>query len=230
MIYLAADSRCRHETTSSALTWAIFLLSKHVDTQDRLRKECQEACGRLDPSEVNAEVIDSLHFLEAGCNEVLRIYPSAPITSRAAVRETRVGNAVIPKGTYACSYPVFHFAKASANAPFFCPDMPVNIPIWALNHLPSLWGQDADEFRPDRWMGPDGKHGGATSPYAFMTFLYGPRGCIGQSFARNELKCLLTALLIHFELRLKNPDEVPVPEGAVTIMPRDGLEIIVRPL
>ncbi|KAK3074108.1 hypothetical protein LTR53_003755 [Teratosphaeriaceae sp. CCFEE 6253] len=199
LTFLAAG----HETTAGAMTWSAYLISKHTDVQDRLRKECQDVCGNADVDTITAEMIDSMHYLDAVCNEVLRVYPLVANTSRISVRPTQVGGMVFPK------------------------DTAVVISPWALNRLPALWGHDAEEFRPERWMGPEGKHGGAKSPYAFMTFIYGPRTCIGASFARSELKCLLATLLMHFELRLKKPDEVPVPSGAITIKPKDGMEIIV---
>ncbi|KAK0276457.1 hypothetical protein LTR91_019647 [Friedmanniomyces endolithicus] len=198
LTFLAAG----HETTAAALGWATYLVAKHADVQDRLRSECQNVCGRLDPDEITAELIDSMPYLDAACNEVLRLYPPVPGTARHCIRETHIAGHVIPKGTF------------------------VVISPWAINRSTSLWGADAEEFRPDRWLGTEGKDGHASSPYAFTTFLHGPRSCIGSAFARYELKCLLATLLMHTAIRLKKPDEAPVPAGAITIKPGSGLELI----
>ncbi|KAK5696603.1 hypothetical protein LTR97_007906 [Elasticomyces elasticus] len=175
---------------------------KHIDVQDRLREECRAICGRLDADEITAEVIDSMPYLEAVCNEVLRLYPPVTATSRRNIRDTRIGDQFIPKGSNVVLSP------------------------WAINRASSMWGPDAAEFHPDRWLGD--KNGGATSPFAFLTFLFGPRSCIGMSFAKYELKCLVATLLMHTDLRLKKPDEIPIPSGIITIKPKEGLELIVK--
>ncbi|KAK5746160.1 hypothetical protein LTR17_000894 [Elasticomyces elasticus] len=191
-----------HETTAAGLTWACYMLGKHVDVQDRLREECRATCGRLDADEITAEIIDSMPYLEAVCNEVLRLYPPVTATSRRNIRETRIGNQVVPKGSSVVLSP------------------------WAINRATSMWGPDAAEFSPDRWLGD--KNGGATSPFAFLTFLFGPRSCIGMSFAKYELKCLVATLLMHTDLRLKRPDEIAIPSGIITIKPKGGLDLIVK--
>ncbi|KAK4954318.1 hypothetical protein LTR10_007748 [Elasticomyces elasticus] len=191
-----------HETTAAALTWASYLLGKHIDVQDRLREECRATCGRLDAEEITAEVIDSIPYLEAVCNEVLRLYPPVTATSRRNIRDTRIGDQFIPKGSNVVLSP------------------------WAINRASSMWGPDAAEFKPDRWLAD--KNGGATSPFAFLTFLFGPRSCIGMSFAKYELKCLVATLLMHTDLRLKKPDKIPIPSGIITIKPKEGLELIVK--
>lgn len=67
--------------------------------------------------------------------------------------------------------------------------------------------------------------GGASSNYDFMTFLHGPRSCIGQNFARAELRCLLAAMASRFEWTLDMAVEDVVPGGAITIKPQNGLHL-----
>lgn len=114
------------------------------------------------------------------------------------MRTTRILDQVIPKGTEVILSP------------------------WATNRSPELWGEDADEFKPERWL-KDGEK--AMNSYEFITFLHGPRSCIGQGFARSELKCLLAALVLRFRLALARPGEVPEPAGAVTIKPKNGMRL-----
>lgn len=58
-----------------------------------------------------------------------------------------------------------------------------------------------------------------------MTFLHGPRSCIGQSFAKAELRALVAAFVGAFEIEMEDPSHVPMPAGVVTIKPRDGLRL-----
>ena len=146
-------------------------------------------------------------FLTAVSDETLRLYAPVPSTSRYSVVPTTIGNTPIPKGTTA------------------------HIPPWAINRSRALWGADAAEFNPDRWLeGPNAANGGVESPHAFLTFLHGPRSCIGQSFARLEMKCLLAALLTTFRFDVAEPGQKVEIDGFITIKPAGGLRLKVYDL
>lgn len=199
MTFLAAG----HETTASAMQWAIYSLCQHMDVQRRLRAEIRNSVS-LDES-VDANKIDGISYLHAVCNEVLRFYPSVPITMRIAGHDAHIGNQAVPKGT------VIILAPA------------------AVNLSPELWGPDAGEFNPNRWLGPGKMNsGGAISNYAFMTFLHGPRSCIGQKFAQAEFACLLAAFVTKFEFVMKDPYEKVEPKGGITARPKNGMNVILK--
>jgi len=146
------------------------MLCIHPNMQSRLRDEVSSALPdpRSPEANVSASDVDSLPYLNPFCNEILRLYPSVPITVRVAAKDTSLFGHFIPKGTT-----------------FF-------ISPWATNVNRDLWGSDAADFYPDRWMGSGKANtGGADSDYAFLTFLQGPRRRIGQSFAKGEFVCLL---------------------------------------
>lgn len=170
MTFLAAG----HETTASALVWAIYLLCKHPHIQQELRRHVQEI-----PDMVTNADIDGIPYLEAVCNEVLRVYGPLPLTSRRATANTVIQGQMIPRGTHVV----------------ICP--------WATNFDPSLWGADVDQFKPERWLA--NASGGAKSNFAMLTFSHGPRGCIGQRFARAEFACLLASWIARFEFALADP-------------------------
>lgn len=199
LTYLRAD-RCRHETTSSALTWASYLLSQHPEVQTRLRSEIHasipDAKTLSDPDFEIADLLESMPYLNGVCNEVLRLYPTIPVTARVAIRDTTVASHFIPNGTMLFVVP------------------------WAINRNPALWGPDAGDFVPERWIDKESgratMNGGSDSNYAFLTFLHGPRSCIGERFARAELRALLAAFVGSFEMELANPHEKVVVGGTVT--------------
>jgi cytochrome P450 len=209
MTFLAAG----HETTASAMTWAIYLLCLHPEVQSRLRAEVR---ARLpSPSAPNSDItavdIDRMPYLMAVCNEVLRYYAPVPMTLREAAVDTSILGHRVPKGTRI----------------MLCP--------WATNKDASLWGPDADKFNPDRWLTPDGSgagvnaSGGASSNFAYMTFLHGPRSCIGQAFAKAEFACILATWVGRLEFRLRDEelmDEKKVDiKGGVTARPAKGLYV-----
>lgn len=143
-------------------------------------------------------MLDSLPYLDAVSKEVMRFRTPVPHAKRVAVRDTEVCGHRIPKGTR------------------------VGIVYWAINQSRKLWGEDAGEFRPERWL--EGKGMGVKEQLAFMTFGTGVRGCIGKGnvflfslwrriifcnfksnkhlgFAIGENKALLAALFGSFEFK-----------------------------
>jgi cytochrome P450 len=195
MTFLAAG----HETTASAMAWACYHLCAHPSIQSRLRSEIR---ATLPSPESEAPIsfadFDKLTYLHAVCNEILRLYPSVPITTRVtASSSSTILDTRMPKGTTVV----------------ICP--------WAINTHPDLWGADADKFDPERWMAPgQANSGGASSNYALLTFLHGPRSCIGQSFAKAEFAVLLASWVGRFEMEFVDPEYKLDVGGGVTSKPK----------
>lgn len=140
-------------------------------------------------------------------NETLRLYPTVPITMREAIRDSNLAGQPIPKGVV------------------------VILSMWQMNRSPEVWGPEAGDFRPERWI-TDGKpntSGGAQSNYDLLTFLHGPRSCIGQGFAKAEMRCLLASMIRTFTWDLAMDEAKIIPRGVITIKPANGLYIKVRP-
>ncbi|KIW89822.1 uncharacterized protein Z519_09251 [Cladophialophora bantiana CBS 173.52] len=202
-----------HETTSSSFTWVAYLLALHPDIQSRLRAEIHTAIpDGFSPTNSQdssiASVLESLPLLNGVCSEALRVLPAVPVTMRTAKRNTTLMGHPIAAGTKIIMAP------------------------WAVNNDPELWGPDAHVFKPERWIDPEtgkpNQTGGASTNYATMTFLHGQRSCIGQNFARAELRALVAAFVGAFEWTLLNPDEEVVPAGIITSKPRDGLNVTLK--
>lgn len=204
MTFVAAG----HETTATASMWMIHLLCKHKDVQTRLRDEIRNNLPTIDDptTTVTADMLDRLPYLHAVCNEVLRIYPPVPLTLRMAAKDTSIIGQFVPKGTTIILAPS------------------------AINMSKDLWGPDAADFNPDRWMGPGRANtGGAASNYSFMTFLHGPRSCIGMSFAKAEFACLMAGMVGKFEMELASDKPVEIQAG-VTAKPKGGVNVRLRVL
>lgn len=160
-----------------------------------------------DPADL-ATTLERLPLLNGIANETLRLYPTVPVTVRHAVRDTSLLGRHIPEGSDVVLSP------------------------WATNRLKSIWGEDAEEFNPERWINKadntPNNSGGADSNYSFLTFLHGPRSCIGQNFAKAELRCLIAAFVGRFEWDLETKVEDVKPAGVITIKPQNGLTVRVK--
>ncbi|QYT02516.1 Cytochrome P450 [Trichoderma simmonsii] len=212
MTFLAAG----HETTSTALTWAIYELARSPEMQTRLRNEIREKLPSTDDADakITSLDIDHMPYLNAVCNESLRFFSPVPMTIREAAHDTTIQGVPVKKGTR------------------------LTISPYAVNADPKLWGSDASQFNPDRWISAEGASdesnkraasGGAESNYAFLSFLHGPRSCIGMGFAKGEFACLLAAWIGRFEFELVNKEEMDLDKidirGGVTAKPANGLYV-----
>jgi len=209
MTFLAAG----HETTATAMTWGVYMLCLNPEIQTRLRKEIREKLPSLEEEiDITSQQVDHMPYLNAVCNEVLRYHPPVPLTLRDAAHDTTILGQFVPKGTRVMLVP------------------------WATNKDQSLWGPDAAKFNPKRWLpsekNPQSANGGAPSNYAFLTFLHGPRSCIGQAFAKAEFAILLAAWIGRFEFTLKNEEEFDernmLIKGGATAKPAKGLYVKVK--
>lgn len=193
-----------HESTASALTMACYYLCKHPGVQDRLRTEVRANLpSPSSNSSIDATHIRSQPYLMAVAEEVLRIAPSIPISGRISVTDTWIGKQFVPKGTTVM--------LASA----------------AINASKEIWGSDALEFKPERWLSGDVPK----SPFANMTFLHGPRSCMGEEFARGVFACALAAWVGHFEMEFEDPAYEPVfAKATLNIRLEGGMAIKLRPI
>ena len=195
-----------HDTTATGAAWTLHLLAKYPAVQKRLRAEIKQHMPSLfdpDSREEDGNLaivdVDQLPYLDNVCRESLRYIPPIPFTSRRSLSEDRLAGHIIPPGSY------------------------VAIHANAVNRLPRYWGPTAGEFDPDRW-----DHLPATyCTEAFMTFLQGPRGCIGRKFAETEMKTLLCSLLSMYTFE---PDEsFADPEDwkmwRLVLRPKDGINL-----
>ncbi|KAI3817118.1 hypothetical protein L1987_10907 [Smallanthus sonchifolius] len=190
-----------HGTISLLLSWVTLLLGIHTEWQEKARKEVQEVFGNQNPS---SEGIARLKKMGMIINETLRLYPPAISTTRKVLKETRVGNLVLP------------------------PNLNIQIPALALHQDPRIWGEDAHLFKPERFS--EGVANAVNNnPGAFLPFGYGPRNCVGSNFAINEAKITLSMILQRYRFTL-SPNYVHAPVHLVTLRPKSGIQIVFQAL
>ncbi|CAG8624920.1 2255_t:CDS:2 [Racocetra persica] len=164
-----------HETTSLALSFTLYFLAKYPDVQDRLRKELFDAFTDRN-YQPTLDEIEQLKYLECVLKEILRIQPPVPLIRRCGIKDEIMNGYVIPKG------------------------IPLVIPIYAIHHDPLIWGEDAENFNPSRWLDPEIKAKISTSTY--LPFSHGPKNCIGMKIAQFEFKSILSILIRNFKFKI----------------------------
>ncbi|KAF8751593.1 cytochrome P450 [Rhizoctonia solani] len=160
----------------------IHLLAIHQDIQATLRNEISEAF-EAHGSDLDYDQLGSLRYLDAICRETLRLFPPYPIKSKD--RKTMITEVTVQKGTN------------------------VYVSLAAPNRNKAVWGEDADEFKPSRWLGELPSEAVALILYGYltadvlleqrMTFGGGSHACIGFKFTQIEIKVIITKLVNSFK-------------------------------
>ncbi|WRX16946.1 Cytochrome P450 - like 10 [Theobroma cacao] len=191
-----------HETTALALTWTLLLLAMHPDWQNQLREEIREVIG--DDEEIDFTKLAGLKKMGWVMNEVLRLYSPAPNAQRQSREDIKVDDLVIPNGTN------------------------MWIDVVAMHHDPAMWGDDVNEFRPERFK-DDHLYGGCKHKMGFLPFGFGGRMCVGRNLTMMEYKVVLTLILTRFSFS-PSPSYRHSPSILLSLRPRHGLPLIVQPL
>ncbi|KAJ7506052.1 cytochrome P450 [Mycena galericulata] len=190
-----------HETTSTAIAWALYALARNPDVQHKLRAELRALDADLDGIPT-LDALNSLPYLEQVLRETLRLHAPVAHTGRIAMADD-----VLPLAKpYTDAQGRVHESLRISKGQL------IHIPILDVNTDTEIWGADAELFRPERWDSESLPAAARAVPgvYAHLfTFLAGPRNCIGFRFALAELKALLFVLVRAFEF------EIDIPEGGV---------------
>lgn len=188
-----------HETTASALCFALYLLARNPDSARRVAAE-----GTALPADADLGSLTTLRHTRAVVAETLRLYPPLPLFSRENPQARRLGET--------------HLAARSL----------VVVSPWLLHRHHGYW-REPDAFDPTRFDpdGPVTRLPTPPVGYSLLPFGAGPRGCPGSAFALLEATLVLARLLARyrFETVAGHPVE---PVAQLTLMPRGGLPLRLR--
>lgn len=187
-----------HETTSSTLSFCYCNLLKNPDKLLKAQKEVDDIVGRGLPE---LKHLNQLKYLDACIKETLRLSSPISVISVHPKEDTLLAG----------RYPVSK-------------DNVVQILIRGIHHDPAVWGDDVEEFKPERML-----NGGfeALPPNAWKPFGNGIRACIGRAFAEQEMIINMALVLQNFQLELADPSYELRLKSTLTIKP-EGFQIKVR--
>ncbi|KAG8638395.1 hypothetical protein MANES_14G025100v8 [Manihot esculenta] len=189
-----------HETSALALAWTMLVLAVHPEWQNQLREEITQVTGN---KEIVFSRLAKLNKMGWVLNEVLRLYSPAPNAQRQTREDITVNNLTIPKGTN------------------------VWIDVVSMHHDPNLWGEDVNEFKPERF--ENDLYGGCKHKMGYLPFGFGGRMCIGRNLSMMEYKIVLSLMLTRFSFSL-SPNYSHSPRIMLSLRPSLGIPLIVRPL
>lgn len=188
------------ETTSALLGNAILLLSRHPTYWNQLR---HEAC-KLDEDSLDFDTLLNLELVQNVLLETLRIYPVFPVLHRTALQDTQLPTGGGPK----------------QDLPIFVPKGTIVLMgYYALHRDPSVFGEDVEEFRPERWQSIK------PSAWEFMGFGGGSRACLGQQKALVEAAFVLVRLALKYKSCESRDDRAWEGEMKLTCKSKHGCRV-----
>jgi cytochrome P450 len=187
-----------HETTALALMWTWYLLSLHPEHEARMHSELDAVLGGRDPAWSD---IPNLPYTRMVLQESMRLYPPVhTLAFRQALRADVVCGMPVPKGSL------------------------VTIIPWIIHRHREHW-TDPGRFDPERFS-PEAV--AQRDRLAYIPFGFGPRVCIGASFAMTEAVLILATLAQRFRLRVA-PDHCVEPHALFTLRAKHGMHMNVTP-
>ncbi|XP_062022534.1 cytochrome P450 CYP72A616-like [Rosa rugosa] len=186
------------ETTANWLTWTMIVLSMHPSWQGKAREEVLRVCGNETP---DLDALNHLKIVSMILNEVLRLYSTVSALYRHTNQKTNIGGISVPAGVEFVLLTLF------------------------LQHDPKYWGEIVEEFNPERFA--EGVAKASKDQMAFYPFGWGPRICLGQTFAVIEAKMALAMILQRFWFELSS-SYTHAPVIGITVQPQHGAPVILH--
>ncbi|KAL5075293.1 hypothetical protein RYX36_014277 [Vicia faba] len=189
-----------YETTSLSITWTLLLLALHQGWQNQLRDEIKQVIGNVEELDIN--LLANLKKMKWVMSEALRLYPPSPNVQRQTMEDIQVNNLKVPKGTN------------------------IWIDVVAMHHDVTIWGNDANKFKPESFM--NDANGESNNKMAYLPFGFGGRACVGRNLTFMEYKIVLTLLISNFNFKI-SPSYHHSPTIMLSLRPNHGLPLIVQP-
>ncbi|KAK4417306.1 Alkane hydroxylase MAH1 [Sesamum alatum] len=192
------------DTTSSALTWFMWLVSTHPEVEKKIRDELSSICDPLEEGEkwrvFKVDEINKLVYMHGAMCEALRLYPPVPFQHKAPMKPD-----ILPSG---------HYVHPKMKVMFF---------LYAMGRMESIWGKECLEFKPERWISERGtiKH---EPSYKFLAFNAGPRTCLGREVAFTQMKTVAATVIHNYEVGVVEGHRV-APNCSVILYMRHGLKV-----
>ncbi|CAJ2676185.1 unnamed protein product [Trifolium pratense] len=196
------------DTTAITLSWFIYQLCKHPHVQEKIAQEIRDVTkleNGLTIDELAAKVTEEsmkkMQYLHAALTETIRLHPAVPVESRYCFSDD-----TLPDG----------YSVRKGDLVSFQP--------YVMGRMKFLWGEDAEQFRPERWLDENGNFKKESS-FKFTAFQGGPRICLGKDFAYRQMKIYSAILLGSHGFKLADQNKLVKYRIMLTLQIDGGLHV-----
>jgi cytochrome P450 len=140
--------------------------------------------------------VPKFEFATQVIQEALRLYPPFWMVDREALSDDRAGDVDIPKGSTVVVF------------------------IYGAHHAPGSW-DSPESFKPERFAKTNEK---PPTPFTYLPFGAGPRGCIGGNYATLQILMILSVMLRKYDFQLV-PGQTIEPRPMVILRPKNGIRM-----
>ncbi|KAB8217645.1 cytochrome P450 [Aspergillus novoparasiticus] len=191
-----------HETTSATLTFLFYYFLKNPHAYQRAQEEVDTVVGQR---KIIVEDLSKLPYIAASLRETLRLQAPVPLIAfHSHPTKNHEDPVTLGKGKYALNN-----------------DEPVVLIMGKVHRDPKVFGDDAEEFKPERMLD---KNFEDLPKNAWKPFGNGMRGCIGRPFAWQEMLLVVVMLLQNFNFEMENPSYDLRIKQSLSIKP-DGFQM-----
>ncbi|XP_077990630.1 cytochrome P450 4F4-like [Glandiceps talaboti] len=189
-----------HDTTASGISWCLYNLARHPEYQQKCRQEIDELMDNKGTNTLHWDDLSKMPYTTMCIKESLRLHPPVPWIGRVLTKPLVLQDGIV--------VPEDHI---------------VGINISACHHNANVW-PNPNVYDPERFSPQNSKD---RSSHAFIPFSAGPRNCIGQNFAMNELKVSVAMTIRRFVLTVD--EEKPVSRMTeVVLRSSTGIHLFVK--
>jgi len=192
-----------HDTTSSGLAWLFYNLARHPDIQEKCRNEVNDVLGDHE-GKIKTEHLPKLSYLTMCIKESLRLHSPVYVIGRTLDEDLPVECPLLREK---------HSTLPNESN--------IMVNIFAQHKNPLIW-ENADVYDPERF---SDENISKMPPHAFIPFSAGPRNCIGQNFAMNEMKVVMSATLRRFKLTVDESKPAPQLVPKLVLRSSTGVHI-----
>jgi cytochrome P450 len=213
-----------HETVATSVAFSLYLLAQYPDQMICLQSEVDRAIAHHN-GQLTTSVIEELHYLDSAINESLRLYPPMAGLQRISDREDVLEGWTIPA------------------------QQAIGIPLMPLHMNEEYFGSEPNQFRPERYLDRDlatvdtpssgtcpmqwlRDLGNRAAPCLPLAFGDGARKCLGEHFARYEMKVAIAMLVHRFDFQVAANFEIEPELGKfglfISMFPKGGVELVIR--
>ncbi|XP_013627709.1 PREDICTED: alkane hydroxylase MAH1-like [Brassica oleracea var. oleracea] len=204
---IVASILAMRDTTSTALTWFFWLISENPYVEAKIRQEINKNLPKAESSLERSwsamdrkDYLNKLVYLHGALFETMRLYPPIPFECTSPIQSD-----VLPSG---------HRIEAN---------FAIIIPIYLMGRMKSIWGEDALQFKPERWISETGKLRHEPSS-KFFVFNSGPRICPGKNLAILVMKNVVVEILQNYDIKLVKGHKVK-PKPRLVLQMKHGLRV-----